>query len=460
MNPTPCSRLTRRKFLTGTTAAMATVTILPSGLLKAAPNDKPNIAAVGVGGKGWGDITETSKDGAAHVVAFCDVDNAGTSRNGKKRAGSGFGAAAEKWPDAKRYTDWREMLDKEGKRLNGVTISTPDHMHAPVTMTALNMGIATYTQKPLTRTIHEARQLTLAAKKAGVVTQMGNQGHSGVPYRTLVQLIQNGAIGKVKEAHTWSNRPIWATHGIDRPEGSSPIPEGLNWDLWLGVAPERPFVEKVYHPFAWRGWYDFGAGALGDMGCHIIDPVYWSLELTAPTRVWYEGPTPKPETFPKSETITYEFPGTKYTSGSTVRVLWYDGGLLPPAELAPLPKDVKLPDNGCLLIGEKGTLLCQHGGSPVLLPQEKFTDYQIPKMEPVDHYLQWTNAIRGEGTTTSNFDYAGRLTETVLLGTVASRFANERLGWDSANLRFTNVPKANDYVRQPYRQGWAVSGLS
>jgi predicted dehydrogenase len=460
--PKLSNRTSRRKFLATTTAAMASVTILRSGLLKAAPNDKPNIAAVGVGGKGWGDITETSKGDAAHVVAFCDVDTTGTARNGKKRNNSGFGAAAEKWPDAKRYTDWREMLEKEGKRLNGVTVSTPDHMHAPVTMTAMQMGLATYTQKPLTRTIYEARQLTLAARKAGTVTQMGNQGHSGIPYRTLVQLIQGGAIGKVKEAHTWSNRPIWPTHGIDRPPGSSPIPENFNWDLWLGVAPERPFVESIYHPFAWRGWYDFGAGALGDMGCHIIDPVVWSLELPAATRVSYEGPAPKPETFPKSETITYEFPATKYTTGPTVRVTWYDGGLLPKAELALLPAGEKLPLNGSLFIGEKGVLLCEHAGNavPRLLPQDKFADYPVPKLEEVDHYLQWTNAIRGEGKTTSNFDYAGPLTETVLLGTIASRFPGEQLQWDSANLRFTNVPKANDYVRQPYRKGWVITGLS
>src|SRR5262245_36043772 len=302
----------RRHFLQ-TTAAMATVTILPSGLLKAAPNDKPNIAAVGVGGKGWGDITETSKGGAASVVAFCDVDTSGMGRNGKKRGGSGFGAAAERWPDAKRYSDWREMLDKEGKRLNGITVSTPDHMHAPITMSALQMGLATYTQKPLTRTIHEARQLTLAARKAGVVTQMGNQGHSSAAYRSLVQLIQGGAIGKVKEAHPWSNRPIWP-QGIDRPTGISPVPETLNWDLWLGVAPERPYVEGAYCPFNWRGWYDFGAGALGDMGCHIIDPVFWSLGLAAPTGVSYEGPTPKPETFPTWETITYDFAGAPFTT--------------------------------------------------------------------------------------------------------------------------------------------------
>jgi predicted dehydrogenase len=449
----------RRSFLK-TAAAMATVTILPSGLLMAAPNDKPNIAAVGVGGKGWGDITETSKEGAASVVAFCDVDMSGMGRNGKSRGNKGYPVAAERWPDAKRYTDWREMLDKEGKRLNGITVSTPDHMHAPVTMTAIQMGLATYTQKPMTRTIYEARQLTLASRKAGTVTQMGNQGHSSKEYRTLVRLIQDGAIGKVKEAHTWSNRPIWPTHGIERPQGSSPIPEGLNWDLWLGVAPERPFVESVYHPFAWRGWFDFGAGALGDMGCHIIDPVYWSLGLTAPTKVWYEGPTPTRETFPKSETIYYEFPGTRYTADHTIRVVWYDGGLLPDAKLAPLPQGQSLPDNGCLLVGEKGVLLCRHVAMPQLLPQEKFVGYPMPQIDEHDHYLQWTNAIRGDGKTTSNFDYAGPLTETVLLGTVACRFPGEQLAWDSANLRFTNVSRANDYVRQAYRKGWEVKGLS
>jgi predicted dehydrogenase len=446
----------RREFLK-TAAAMATVTVLPSGLLKAAPNEKPNIAAVGVGGKGWSDITETSKDGAAHVVAFCDVETGGG--RGKKKSSSGYGAAAEKWPAAKRYSDWREMLDKEGKRLNGLTVSTPDHMHAPITMTAIQLGLATYTQKPLTRTIHEARQLMLAARKAGTVTQMGNQGHSGVGYRTLVRLVQDGAIGKIKEAHAWSNRPIWP-QGLDRPAESSPIPATLNWDLWLGVAPERPYVEKAYAPFAWRGWYDFGAGALGDMGCHILDPIVWSLELPAATSVRYEGPPPKPESFPTSEIIHYEFPAKKYTASGPLSVRWYDGKKLPPAELAPLPAGQKLPDNGVLLIGEKGVILCQHGGKPQLLPQEKFAGYQVPQLEPVDHYLQWTNAIRGEGKTTSNFDYAGALTETVLLGTVASHFADEQLHWDSANLRFTNMPKANDYVQQPYRKGWEVKGLS
>lgn len=446
-------RVNRRTFIAQSSAAFAAASILPSGFALAA-NERPNIAAVGVGGKGWSDITETSKNGAANVIAFCDVETGA----GRKKKESGYGAAAEKWPNARRYTDWREMFDKEGKQLNGVTISTPDHMHAPVTMTAMQMGLAVYTQKPLTRTIHEARQLTLAARKTKVVTQMGNQGHSGLGYRRFVQLVQDGAIGKIKEAHTWSNRPTWP-QGIDRPEGSGSPPASFSWDLWLGVAPERPFVAGAYHTFNWRGWYDFGAGALGDMGCHIIDPVVWGLELGAPSLVWYEGPTPKPETFPKSETIHYEFPGTKYTAGDKVRMTWYDGGLLPDAALAPLPAGAKMPSNGILIIGEKGVILNEHGGGPQLLPKEKFADYKLPELESRDHYLQWTNAIRGEGKTTSHFDYAGPLTETVLLGTIASRFPNQQLTWDSSNLRFTNNSQANNFVRQPYRKGWEVAGL-
>jgi predicted dehydrogenase len=342
-------------------------------------------------------------------------------------------------------------------------------MHKPVTMSAIQLGIATYTQKPLTRTVHEARQLRLAAEKMGVVTQMGNQGHSSSDYRTLVKIIQDGAIGKIKQAHAWSNRPIWP-QGLERPAGKDPVPDGLEWDLWLGVAPERPFKsewpnaaergirrKEVYHPFSWRGWYDFGAGALGDMGCHIIDPVVWALELAAPTLVWYEGPPPTREMFPEWELIHYTFPGTKHTAGDTIDVVWYDGGKLPPAELAP---GAALPTNGTLFVGEKGALLTPHGaGGPKLLPAEKFADYEIPVVEGADHYQQWTNAIRGMDKTTSHFGYAGPLTETVLLGVIASHFADQKLAWNSEKLQFTNFAPANEYVRQPYRKGWEVEGL-
>ncbi|MEQ8788792.1 MAG: Gfo/Idh/MocA family oxidoreductase [Pirellulaceae bacterium] len=440
-------RTTRRSFLRQSAAATAAAFAAPAFLRAKSPNEMPNLAGVGVGGKGWGDINSTSK--GANVIAFCDVET------GKGRRSGGYAKAAEQWPRAKRYTDWRKMLDELGKELDGVTVSTPDHMHAPVTMSALQLGIATYTQKPLTRTVHEARQLTLAAEKAGVVTQMGNQGHSSSEYRTLVDLVQSGVIGKIKEAHAWSNRPIWP-QGIDRPAGQDPVPDGLAWDLWLGVAHKRPFKSDVYHPFKWRGWYDFGAGALGDMGCHIIDPVVWALDLKAPTMVWYEGPEPNPETFPTWELIHYDFPGTKYTAQEKIHVIWYDGGKLPPKELA---LGAELPSNGTLLVGEKGAVLTPHGkGGPKLLPEGEFGEFDI--VSGADHYQQWTNAIRGEGQTTSNFGYAGPLTETVLLGTIASRVANKKLQWDSKNLVFPNSPEATAYVKQDYRDGWEVKGLS
>lgn len=445
------SQTTRREFLRQASAATVAATLAyPVGIRAAESREKINVAAVGVGGKGWSDVNSVAA--GANVVAFCDVDTGSNRRRG------GFGAAAEQWPQARRYTDWRVMLDKEHKHLDGITVSTPDHMHAPITMTAIHLGLGTYTQKPLSRTVHEARQLTLAARKADVVTQMGNQNHSGVGYRTLVQLIQDGAIGKIREAHTWSNRPIWP-QGIDRPAGRDEIPAGLNWDLWLGVAPERPYRRDVYHPFNWRGWYDFGAGALGDMGCHIIDPVVWALDLGAPTTVRYDGPSPHPETFPEWEILSYEFPGTRYTAGSTLSLKWYDGGKQPDPDLAPLAPGEKLPNQGVLLVGEEGVLLCRHGGKPILLPEDKFRDYERPELEPVDHYLQWANAVRGEGETTSHFDYAGPLTEIVLLGTIAARFPNETLQWDSPALRFTNGTGANDFVQREYRKGWEVEGL-
>lgn len=444
-------RTNRRRFLKQASAAAATAVASPAILEAMSPSETVCIAGVGVGGKGWTDINGAA--GSARVVAFCDVQT-GTNRKG------GFGQAAKQWPKARRYVDWREMLDKEHKNLDGVTVSTPDHMHAPVTMTAIQLGLGAYTQKPLTRTVHEARQLATAAREAGVATQMGNQHHNGRSYRTLVQLIRDGAIGKITEAHAWSNRPIWP-QGIDRPQGEDPVPEGFDWDLWLGVAPKRPFLSNVYHPFKWRGWYDFGAGALGDMGCHIIDPVVWAMGLGPATTVWYEGPESNPETFPGWERIHYDFAGTQYTAADAIHVVWHDGGKLPPVELARMPAGKKLPTNGTLFVGEKGTLVTSHGSSaaPALYPQEKFRDYEIPQIEAANPYQQWTDAIRGEGQTTSGFDYSGPLTETVLLGTIASRVPRTKLEWNSAELKFTNSTRANEFVRQAYRNGWEVEGL-
>ena len=445
------SRYSRRRFLARSTAWTATAAVYGISSARAdSPNERVNLAAVGVGGKGWSDIVSCSE--GHNVVAFCDVDTKGNRRGG-------YGQAAERWPNARRYTDWRVMLDREHQQIDGVTVSTPDHMHAPVTMSALQLGLGTYTQKPLSRTVLEARRLTEEAARSSAVTQMGNQGHSGRGYRLLVRLIQDGAIGKIKEAHAWSNRPIWP-QGIDRPSGSDPAPDSLHWDLWLGVAADRPFRSGVYHPFKWRGWFDFGAGALGDMGCHILDPVVWALELGPANTVRYEGPEPKPETFPSWEILHYEFPGTKRTAADTVSVKWYDGGRLPPAELARLPKGESLPKNGSLFVGERGALLIQHGRMPRLLPVDQFQDYDIPDAGQDNHYLQWTNALRGAGKPTSSFDYSGPLTETVLLGTIAARAPGETLRWNSKDLKFEGNTRANDFVHAEYRTGWKIKGLS
>jgi predicted dehydrogenase len=451
----------RRRFL-GQIAAGAAAPLFFQPLARGAASDRLNIAAVGVGGKGRGDIESVSKD--QNVVAICDVDERTLAE------------AAKRYPDAKTYTDWRKLLEQ--KDIDALTVSTPDHMHAPVAVSAMQLGKHVYVQKPLAHTIHEARQMRKLAQQYGVVTQMGNQGHSSTGYRTLVKVVQDGCIGKVREAHAWSNRPIWP-QGIERPKGSSPVPDYLHWNEWLGVAPFRPYVgadetsqssettdrkrrrkdRGPYHPFNWRGWLDFGVGALGDMGCHIIDPVVWSLELGAPKRVWSDGPAPNGETYPEWETIHYEFPATPFTAPGTVQMTWYDGGRKPDAALAPLPAGKSLPDNGCLLIGDKGVLLCEHGGSPQLLPEKDFSG-TIEAVRGDDHYMQWTNACKGMGKTTSHFDYAGPLTETVLLGTIAIRFPNQKLDWNSADLKFPNQPAADKFIRKTYREGWQVKGLS
>ncbi|MBL6763619.1 MAG: Gfo/Idh/MocA family oxidoreductase [Verrucomicrobiae bacterium] len=448
---------TRRAFIQSTSTAAAGLALggcatSPRKTGYNSPNSKLNIAAVGVGGKGRGDIAATSK--GQNVVAICDVDD------------KTLGAAAKTYDKARLYHDWRRLLEQGD--IDAVTVSTPDHMHAPVAMAAIQLGKHVYVQKPMAHTVLEARALTAAAKSAGVVSQMGNQNHSGTGYKSLVQAVRGGAIGKVKEAHAWSNRPGWP-QGITRPEGSDPVPDHLWWDLWLGCAPYRDYVgpkqgsrngRGAYHTFNWRGFLDFGVGALGDMGCHIIDPVVWSLALGAPKQVWSTGPVTNGETYPEWETIHYEFPGTEYCSGDTVRMTWYDGGKKPSTSLLPGGTDKNLPSNGCLLVGELGVLLCPHGGRPELWPKSVFADTKLIEVAGDDHYMQWTNACKGIGTTSSTFDYSGPLTETVLLGTVAVRFPNEKLSWDSAALQITNKPEANRFLTKNYRAGWGVPGVA
>ena len=404
--------------------------------------EKLRVASIGTGGKGWSDLNGVAASPAVEVVALCNIDDS------KQH----LGQAKEKYSQARVYADWRKLLD-EAKDIDGVIVSTPDHMHAPISLAAMALGKHVFCQKPLTHTVFEARQMTLAAKKAGVVTQMGNQIQSHEAYRTAVAAVHSGLIGKVKAVHSWQGgSPRWP-RAIERPAGSDPIPAGVHWDLWLGVAPERPYKAEMYHPFNWRGWQDYGTGQLGDFGCHILDPVFKSLKLTAPTSLVAEAPPINNESWTKSATVRYQFPGTEYTTGP-ITVTWYDAeGAQPPRDvLGDVPADAQLPNAGSVLVGEKGSLVVPHVKLPTAYPLDKFKE--VPHVAGVDHYVQWADACRGVGETTSHFDYAGPLTETVMLGTIAVRLPKEELKWDAAKLTITNSSTAQAMVSKPYRKGW------
>jgi len=413
-------------------------------------NEKLRVAAIGVAGKGWSDHTSVAASPHVDIVGICDIDE-GPQRLGK---------AAERYPKAKRWTDWRKLLDN-ARDIDAFIVSTPDHMHAPIGLAALQLGKHLYCQKPLTHTVFEARQMQLAAKRAGVVTQMGNQIQSHSAYRTAVNLVHEGTIGKVKEVHSWQSGPLRWLLVEERPTGSDPIPKELHWGDWLGVAPERPFIKKIYHDHNWRAWQDFSNGQVGDFACHILDPVFMALGLTAPTSITAEASPQRSDLWYKKSKIQYLFPGTDRTAADTIKVTWYDGEEhLPSHEETGLSKDFELPKAGSLLIGEKGSLLIPHVAMPRLLPEDQFADAKIDVLPNVDHYVSWADACRGEGKTTSHFDYAGPLTETVLLGTVAIRNPGEELRWDSAALKITNQSTANGMLKKSYRKGWEPAWLS
>jgi predicted dehydrogenase len=405
-------------------------------------NSKLHLASVGVGGKGYSDLMETSV--GHQVVAICDIDEERLAK------------AGEKFPGAKRYTDWRKLLEQ--KDIDAVTISTPDHMHALVTMSAVQLKKHVYTQKPLTRTVFEARRLVAAVKEQGVITQMGIQHHSSARLKKGVQTVRDGVIGPVREVHTWTDRPgTYWKQGLARPDRRDEVPAHIHWDNWLGGAPERPFVAGLYHPFHWRAWWDFGTGALGDMGCHILDPVVHALELGPPRTIAAEGPPAHAESGPTWCIVRYEFPGTKHTT-DTLRLTWYEAGKQPPRELFQAPSDWKGSANGVLFVGEKGNLFVGFPENPELFPREKFADHKFPDLADDNHYTQWTEAILGRGTTSCPFAYSGPLTETVLLGNVAYR-TGQKLEWDSANLKAIGTPSADALLKQPYRTGWQAKGL-
>jgi predicted dehydrogenase len=438
----PTRLLGRRRFLGDAIAAAATVSILPRHVFGGpgfvAPSDQLVVAGVGVGGMGKIYLQNCATE---NIAVLCDVDH-------------GFAAPVfATYPNAKVYADYRRMLDDE-KGIDAVVIGTPDHTHAMIAFAAMQRGKHVYCAKPLTRTIQESRRLLAATRESGVATQMSTQGQAEEGPRRLREMIGAGAIGPVHTVHIWSDRPIWP-QGIGRPGESRPVPATLDWDLWLGPAPFRPYHE-AYHPFRFRGWVDFGTGALGDMGCHAFDPVFRALDLKAPTSVHASSSKRHVETYPSASIVTYDFParGDK----PPVRLTWYDGGLKParPPELAP---GQELAVDGILFEGEKGKILSGFTGQlPRLLPESEMLHYQPPPqsfLPSIGHYQEWIAACKGGEPAPCRFEWGAPLTEIVLLGNIALQLGRT-LYWDAAGSRFVNDEEANARLDLPYREGWTL----
>ena len=467
------SRHSRRQFIRYSSLALGSTVLTGPYLLRARNlNDKVNIAQIGAGGKGESDTECCS---AENIVALCDVDQTTLDRR------------HEKYPGAKVFRDYRKLLDQMHGDIDAVIVSTPDNHHACAAVAAMNLGKHVYCQKPLTISVYEARLMRKVAAEKKVITQMGNQGSSESGLRRAVEIIQAGAIGPVRQVHVWSNRPIWP-QGLDRPPGSDSMPETLDWDVWIGPAPMRPFKDKVYHPFAWRGWQDFGTGALGDMACHTSNMPFRALKLGYPTEIEAETSPINHETYPLKSKIRFEFPAREGLAPT--QFWWYDGGNpkpdapyvhdgdnKPPKELTSEIEEMlgKMPGSGCLLIGDKGRLFSPDDyGAKFFIKLNDEKEYidgtkheavkDIPQTIPRNtldsdtdkrHHLEWIEAIKGGPAPYSNFDIAAYLTEIILLGDVAMR-ARQKLEWDGPNMKAKNTTMAEQFVRREFRKGWKL----
>lgn len=444
--------LSRRAFLETTAKAGAAASlplIVPRHVLGGTgyqpPSDTVQVAGIGVGGVGGGNVQAVAE--SENIVAFADIDH--------NYASDTF----EKYPEAATYYDYRRMFDEMGDEIDGVVIATPDHTHAKITADAMRRGLHVYTQKPLTWSVAEARYLRRLAAKTDVVTQMGNQGHSSDDARLVNEYVRSGAIGTVRKVHVWTNRPIWP-QGIEMPEDVQRVPDQLRWDLFLGPAPSEPYHED-FHPFSWRGWVEWGTGALGDMGAHLIDHPYWALELEAPETVQTRSTAFNGESWPTATTTFYQFPARG--EQPPVEIVWRDGGLQPERPDA-LPDGEHLPETGGVLYeGEDGVLLHEtYGSNPRILPTEKAKQLDKPpqqfdRVKDENHPMNWVRAIKGEAEATSDFAYASRLTETMLLGVVSLRAGHRRLQWNGEAGTVSNVSEANEYLaRQAPRTSWAL----
>ncbi len=451
--------ITRREFIRGS-AAVAAMSIVPGHVLagpgRVAPSETIQIAGVGIGGVGHGQIRSISEQPNVQIVALCDVDDVYAKKT------------YDLFPKARTYRDFRQMLETEGDKVDAVYCGTPDHTHAVITMPALKRGKHVCCVKPLTRTIHENRALAESARRAGVATQVTAAANTSDSACRLCEMIWDGAIGDVHEVHCWSNRPLWP-QGMTRPPGEDAVPKTLDWDLWIGPAAMRPFKDKwpaghlaleqlsfknapqaVYHPWNFRGWWDFGTGALGDMGCHHFNTVYRAMKLRYPTRIDASSTKVMAETAPLASMVTFEFPARE--GMPPLRLFWYDGGLKPPrpAELEP---GRELPAEGNMYVGDKGTIL-----EGRIIPESRMKAYtQPPKslQRRPGTWGEWVEAIRGGEPAGCNFDQAALLTEAVLLGNIAIR-TGKSMDYDGRNMRFTNNDAANDHINPPYRSGWSL----
>jgi predicted dehydrogenase len=466
-------KISRREFVGGAAAAAMAFTIVPRHVLggpgKIPPSGKINLAFIGTGGQGIVNMKNFLDFPEIQVIAVCDVNKisdysefyfGGTAgRQPAREIAEEF--YAQKKPSGEykgidTYVDFRRMLQQR-KGIDAVSVATSDHVHAVASIMAMRMGKHVYCEKPLTHTVHEARKLTEAAGKYKVATQMGNQGQASEGTRLMCEWIWDGAIGPVRHVYAWTDRPAggWP-QGVERPKETPPVPKTLDWDLWLGPAPERPY-HPAYHPFKWRGWWDFGTGALGDMGCHVLDPVFRALKLGHPTSVRAESTAFNRDSYPLASTVYYEFPARG--DMPPVKLTWYDGGRLPqrPEELE---TGRKMPESGTIFVGDKGKIMVdEYGSAPRIIPESKMEAYKRPpKTLPRSpgHYKEWIQACKGSKPAGSNFDYAGPLTEVVLLGNLAIRMDKKKLYWDGLNMKFTNVPDANVYLHRQYRQGWTL----
>ena len=451
--------MNRRHFL-AQTAATASVLGFPAITRSQSPNSLLQVASIGVARMGGSTMRSVASHPKVKIVALCDVDaahlrEASTGQGSPRAGGIGF-------PDASQHRDWRDLLANHADKFDAVTVGTPDHMHAAMAVTALRAGKHVYLQKPMAPTIHECRVIAAEAAKAGKVTQLGNQGRSTIEGRMMVELLRTHAVGKIKEVIFWENKKLnwWPKNTVLRPQGD-PIPEGFDWDLWLGVRDPRPFLVDTYHPQNWRAWFDFGVGEMGDMGCHHFDSTFDGLQLASPLRVQQTTPGSNGPLWADKRRVEMHFAGTAHTAGDTLKLTWLDGGIDPDPAVIQMPAAFKkLPPSGGFWIGERGTIFKPYGARPYLLPEQDFAASQYPSgFAKQDHYHDWVDAILAGRKSCADFAHGAALTETVLVGTLADRFPQQTLEWDNAAMKIKDLPAADALIKRTYRDGWQVPGL-